>query len=77
MPAISESDMFPGNDRKSSSDYDEALFLLKNNPPEQRLDIPLPYSQYLKLEESWSQFKSENNISEERRFAVIIAIQIC
>ncbi|KAK9360714.1 hypothetical protein V1504DRAFT_440149 [Lipomyces starkeyi] len=68
MPAISESDMFPGNDRKSSSDYDEALFLLKNNPPEQRLDISLPYSQYLKLEESWSKFKSENNISEERRY---------
>ncbi|KAK9355618.1 hypothetical protein V1523DRAFT_438440 [Lipomyces doorenjongii] len=68
MPAVSASDMFLEKDKNSSSDYDEALFLLENNLPEQRLDIPLPYSQYLKLEESWSKFKSENNISEERRY---------
>ncbi|KAJ8096694.1 hypothetical protein POJ06DRAFT_278824 [Lipomyces tetrasporus] len=30
------------------SDYCNALQLLKNNPPEQRLDIHVPYSQYLK-----------------------------
>ncbi|KAK9241750.1 hypothetical protein V1506DRAFT_549761 [Lipomyces tetrasporus] len=36
------------------SDYDIALNLLKNNPPENRLDISLSYSQYLKLEECWS-----------------------
>ncbi|KAK9493241.1 hypothetical protein V1508DRAFT_403941 [Lipomyces doorenjongii] len=58
MPAVSASDMFLEKDKNSSSDYDEALFLLENNLPEQRLDIPLPYSQYLKLEE----------ISEERRY---------
>ncbi|KAK9342846.1 hypothetical protein V1522DRAFT_357659, partial [Lipomyces starkeyi] len=40
----------------------QALFLLKNNPPEPRLDIPLPDSQYVKLEESWSKFKSENRV---------------
>ncbi|KAK9318984.1 hypothetical protein V1517DRAFT_80073 [Lipomyces orientalis] len=45
-----------------SSNYDKALYLLKNNPPVQRLDIRLPYSQYLKLEESWSKFKSENRL---------------
>ncbi|KAK9490523.1 hypothetical protein V1508DRAFT_457756 [Lipomyces doorenjongii] len=45
MPAISSSDMLPGKDRDFSSDYDEALFLLKTNPPEQRL----PYSQYPSL----------------------------
>ncbi|KAK9242824.1 hypothetical protein V1506DRAFT_555826 [Lipomyces tetrasporus] len=37
-------------------------------PPEQRLDIRLPYCQYRKLEESWSKFKSENNIQEEKRY---------
>ncbi|KAK9426990.1 hypothetical protein V1505DRAFT_381642 [Lipomyces doorenjongii] len=66
MPAISSSDMLPGKDRDFSSDYDEALFLLKTNTPEQRLDIPLPYSQYLKLEECWSKFKSAKKFSEKR-----------
>ncbi|KAK9234000.1 hypothetical protein V1525DRAFT_350979 [Lipomyces kononenkoae] len=67
MQDSSISDMIPGNDRNSSSDYVEALSLLKNNPPEQRLDIPMPYSRYLQLEDSWSKFKSENDISEEMR----------
>ncbi|KAK9234262.1 hypothetical protein V1525DRAFT_391615 [Lipomyces kononenkoae] len=56
--------MFPGID----DDYDKALFLLTHNPPEQRLDIPMPYSHFLQLEESWCKFKSENNISEEKRY---------
>ncbi|KAK9345201.1 hypothetical protein V1522DRAFT_436688 [Lipomyces starkeyi] len=75
-PALPSSDRFPLNDRDSCSDYDEALFLLKNNPPEQRLDIHLPYSQYVKLEESWSKFKSENNISEERSLSYNSLMQI-
>ncbi|KAK9369526.1 hypothetical protein V1509DRAFT_619719 [Lipomyces kononenkoae] len=61
-------DIFPGSDRNSPSDFEKALFLLKNNPPEQRLDISMPYSRYLQLESSWSKFKSENNISDEKRY---------
>ncbi|KAK9237715.1 hypothetical protein V1525DRAFT_359966 [Lipomyces kononenkoae] len=68
MQDSSALDIFPGSDRNSPSDYDKALFLLKNNPPEQRLDVPMSYSQYLQLESSWSKSKSENNISEEKRY---------
>ncbi|KAK9334365.1 hypothetical protein LIPSTDRAFT_76491 [Lipomyces starkeyi NRRL Y-11557] len=68
MPIARSTDILPRTDDDPSSNYDKALYLLKNNPPEQRLDIRLPHSQYLKLEESWSKFKSENNIPEERRY---------
>ncbi|KAK9368140.1 hypothetical protein V1509DRAFT_653423 [Lipomyces kononenkoae] len=68
MQHSSASDMLPRSGRDSSSDYEKALFLLKNNPPEQRLGLPMPYSQYLQLEGSWAKFKSENNISEEIRY---------
>ncbi|KAK9342274.1 hypothetical protein V1522DRAFT_438946 [Lipomyces starkeyi] len=67
MAAVAPTDMGP-KDVDSASDYDKALSLLKNNPPEQRQDIRLPYCQYLKLEESWSKFRSENNIQEEKRY---------
>ncbi|KAK9234017.1 hypothetical protein V1525DRAFT_367610 [Lipomyces kononenkoae] len=63
MPAIMPTDT-PSNDK----DYDKALYLLTQNPPEQRLDIPMPYSQYLQLEERWSKFNAENNIPEEKRY---------
>ncbi|KAK9430756.1 hypothetical protein V1505DRAFT_370164 [Lipomyces doorenjongii] len=54
------------NDGNARSAYDRALHLLKTNPPEKRLDIHLPYSQYLKLQESWSKYKSEANIAEDQ-----------
>ncbi|KAK9246333.1 hypothetical protein V1506DRAFT_535715 [Lipomyces tetrasporus] len=56
------------NDRNARSAYDKALHLLKTNPPEKRLDIHLPYSQYLKLQESWSKYRSEANIPEDQRY---------
>ncbi|KAK9374543.1 uncharacterized protein V1513DRAFT_479353 [Lipomyces chichibuensis] len=46
-----------GQKESGPSDYCNAISLLKNNPPEQRLDIPLSYSQYLELEESWTNIK--------------------
>ncbi|KAJ8096587.1 hypothetical protein POJ06DRAFT_203775 [Lipomyces tetrasporus] len=61
-PAIKPTEMFPRIDE----DYDKALYLLTHNPPEQRLDIPMPYSKYLQLEESWSKFNADNNISATR-----------
>ncbi|KAK9372158.1 uncharacterized protein V1513DRAFT_385347, partial [Lipomyces chichibuensis] len=63
MPAIKPTDV-PANDK----DYDQALSLLTQNPAERRLDIRMPYSQYLKLEKSWSKFKAENNIPEEKKY---------
>ncbi|KAK9344023.1 hypothetical protein V1522DRAFT_411603 [Lipomyces starkeyi] len=68
MPIVRSTDILPRTDDDPYSNYDKALYLLKNNPPEQRLDIRLPYSQYLKLEERWSKFKSENSIPEEMRY---------
>ncbi|KAK9235494.1 hypothetical protein V1525DRAFT_427783 [Lipomyces kononenkoae] len=63
-PAIRSTDTSP----ESDADYDKALSLLTSNPPEQRLDIPMPYLKYLQLEESWSKFKAENNVAEEKRY---------
>ncbi|KAK9362394.1 hypothetical protein V1504DRAFT_448348 [Lipomyces starkeyi] len=60
--------MSPQKDEKGLSDYDTALSLLTNNPPEQRLDVHLPYSQYLKLEECWSKIRSARNISEDQKY---------
>ncbi|KAK9354958.1 hypothetical protein V1523DRAFT_361190 [Lipomyces doorenjongii] len=56
------------NERGGHSDYDTALDLLKNNPPEQRLDFHLPYSQYLKLEDCWSKIRLAENISEDQKY---------
>ncbi|KAK9358082.1 hypothetical protein V1504DRAFT_413243 [Lipomyces starkeyi] len=53
---------------RTHSSYDKALRLLKNNPPEQRLDVHMPYDEYLKLEESWAQIKAEAKISEDQRY---------
>ncbi|KAK9428058.1 hypothetical protein V1505DRAFT_402144 [Lipomyces doorenjongii] len=61
-------DMSPVKEEKKLSDYDQALYLLENNPPEQRLDFYLPYSRYLKLEECWSKIKSARNISEDQKY---------
>ncbi|KAK9325991.1 hypothetical protein V1517DRAFT_360083 [Lipomyces orientalis] len=43
--------------KNEMSNYAEALHLLKDNSPEQRLDVRLPYSMYLDLQKSWSSLK--------------------
>ncbi|KAK9357490.1 hypothetical protein V1504DRAFT_436684 [Lipomyces starkeyi] len=48
------------------SGYDKALSLL--SPPEQILDITLPYSKYLQLEKAYSRIKLEADISEDQRY---------
>ncbi|KAK9234654.1 hypothetical protein V1525DRAFT_428355 [Lipomyces kononenkoae] len=65
MQASSASVMCPRSDTNTSSDFKQALYLLKTNPPEQRLDIIMPYSQYVQLENNWSNFKPH---SEEKRY---------
>ncbi|KAK9490101.1 hypothetical protein V1508DRAFT_458039 [Lipomyces doorenjongii] len=56
------------NERGGLSDYDRAIDLLKNNPPEQRLDFHLPYFQYLKLEDCWSKMRLAENIPEDQKY---------
>ncbi|KAK9257691.1 hypothetical protein V1519DRAFT_456750 [Lipomyces tetrasporus] len=59
MSVALSKDKSPGPDENWISEFDKALNLLKSNAPEQWLDIQMPYSQYLKLEESWSNIKSD------------------
>ncbi|KAK9327976.1 hypothetical protein V1520DRAFT_314022 [Lipomyces starkeyi] len=54
--------------KNEMSNYAKALQLLKNNPPEQRLDVHLPYSMYLDLQKSWSKFKEKMDIPEDQRY---------
>ncbi|KAK9357534.1 hypothetical protein V1504DRAFT_54748 [Lipomyces starkeyi] len=60
MPDIVTHDMPLRKDEKRRSDYDKA--------PEKRLDIHLPYSHYMKLEETWSEFKSDANVPEDNSY---------
>ncbi|KAK9329544.1 hypothetical protein V1520DRAFT_343118 [Lipomyces starkeyi] len=55
-------------DENQASDYDTAVSLLKRNPPEQRLDFQLPYSEFLRLEATWSMIKSKAKITEDARY---------
>ncbi|KAK9244217.1 hypothetical protein V1506DRAFT_461509, partial [Lipomyces tetrasporus] len=67
MSVALSKDKSPGPDENWISEFDKALSLLKSNAPEQWLDIQMPYSQYLKLEESWSKIKSDT-CSEEKSY---------
>ncbi|KAK9319834.1 hypothetical protein V1517DRAFT_331280 [Lipomyces orientalis] len=67
MSVALSKDKSPGPDENWISEFDKALNLLKSNAPEQRLDIHMPYSQYLKLEESWSKVKSDT-CSEDKSY---------
>ncbi|KAK9246679.1 hypothetical protein V1506DRAFT_505325 [Lipomyces tetrasporus] len=50
------------------SNYNEAFTLLKENSPEQRLDIQLPYEKFRQLDNDFSELKSEADISEDQRY---------
>ncbi|KAK9319831.1 hypothetical protein V1517DRAFT_376170 [Lipomyces orientalis] len=67
MSAIKSTDISPETD----ADYAKPLSLLKFNPPEQRLDIHMPYSQHLLLEDAWSKFMADNNISGDKRYLLV------
>ncbi|KAK9485169.1 hypothetical protein V1527DRAFT_409451, partial [Lipomyces starkeyi] len=54
-------------DKNEMSNYAKALHLLKNNTPEQRLHVHLPYSMYLDLQKSWSKLKEEMDIPEDQK----------
>ncbi|KAK9243128.1 hypothetical protein V1506DRAFT_545445, partial [Lipomyces tetrasporus] len=56
------------------SNYNEAFTLLKENSPEQRLDIQLAYEKFRQLDNAFSELKSEADISEDQRY---VARQCC
>ncbi|KAK9234807.1 hypothetical protein V1525DRAFT_437481 [Lipomyces kononenkoae] len=55
-------------DSKVLSNFNDSFTLIKENVPEQRLDIQLPYEKFLELDAAFSEMKSEAGISEEKRY---------
>ncbi|KAK9490930.1 hypothetical protein V1508DRAFT_457398 [Lipomyces doorenjongii] len=55
-------------DESMDSDYREALRILKDNPPEQRLEIHMPLPMYVRLQDAYSLLKLETNISDDQRY---------
>ncbi|KAK9489227.1 hypothetical protein V1508DRAFT_428644 [Lipomyces doorenjongii] len=51
-------------DSEVLSNYNKAFTLLKENTPEQRLDVQLPYEKFLQLDKA----KSAEGISEDQRY---------
>ncbi|KAK9372336.1 uncharacterized protein V1513DRAFT_474074 [Lipomyces chichibuensis] len=47
------------------SEYEEVFKLLTENPPEQILDIQVPYSKYIQIEAAFSRIRADKNISEK------------
>ncbi|KAK9323849.1 hypothetical protein V1517DRAFT_257312 [Lipomyces orientalis] len=50
------------------SNYNKAFTLLKENTPEQRLDVQLPYETFLELDQAFSELKSAEGVSEDQRY---------
>ncbi|KAK9326784.1 hypothetical protein V1520DRAFT_300424 [Lipomyces starkeyi] len=55
-------------DSEALSNYSAAFALLNENPPEQRLDVQLPYEKFVQLDAAFSELKSAAGISEEQRY---------
>ncbi|KAK9374654.1 uncharacterized protein V1513DRAFT_445566 [Lipomyces chichibuensis] len=55
-------------DTKALSNYNEAFTLLKEDTPEQRLDVQLPYEKFLQLDDAFSKLQLAEGISEDQRY---------
>ncbi|KAK9342775.1 hypothetical protein V1522DRAFT_460679 [Lipomyces starkeyi] len=55
-------------DSEALSNYNAAFTLLNENPPEQRLDVQLPYEKFVQLDAAFSELKSAAGISEEQKY---------
>ncbi|ODQ74712.1 hypothetical protein LIPSTDRAFT_68810, partial [Lipomyces starkeyi NRRL Y-11557] len=55
-------------DAEALSNYNAAFALLNENPPDQRLDVQLPYEKFVQLDAAFSELKSAAGISEEQRY---------
>ncbi|KAK9326820.1 hypothetical protein V1520DRAFT_358597 [Lipomyces starkeyi] len=68
MSATVSKDTPPVMDDTIISEYEEVFKLLKENPPEQILDVQVPYSKYKQMEAAFSRIKTDKNISEDQRY---------
>ncbi|KAK9312491.1 hypothetical protein V1524DRAFT_465757 [Lipomyces starkeyi] len=50
------------------SEYEEVFKLLTENPPEQILDVQVPYSKYNQMEAAFSRIRADKTISEDQRY---------
>ncbi|KAJ8103596.1 hypothetical protein POJ06DRAFT_284436 [Lipomyces tetrasporus] len=62
------SETTPITDLQVRSNYNEAFTLPKENTPEQRLDVQLPYDKFLQWDQAFSELKSAEGISEDQRY---------
>ncbi|KAK9349963.1 hypothetical protein V1523DRAFT_356175 [Lipomyces doorenjongii] len=60
IPAVGSTDDSSAPDKDMNANYNRALNLLKNIPPEQRLDIQLPHAKYLELKEAFFKLYPES-----------------
>ncbi|KAK9320033.1 hypothetical protein V1517DRAFT_369429 [Lipomyces orientalis] len=58
----------PIADLQARSNYNEAFTLLKETTPEQRLDVQLPFDNFVRLDQDFSELESAEGISEDQRF---------
>ncbi|KAK9344903.1 hypothetical protein V1522DRAFT_383687 [Lipomyces starkeyi] len=58
----------PAREDNTDSDYNKALALLKSNTPEQILDVQLPYSKFLQLENAFSTLSPESGTIAEKSY---------
>ncbi|KAK9329605.1 hypothetical protein V1520DRAFT_310666 [Lipomyces starkeyi] len=68
MSATVSKDTPPVMDDTIISEYEEVFKLLTENPPEQILDVQVPYSKYNQMEAAFSRIKADKNISEDQRY---------
>ncbi|KAK9350113.1 hypothetical protein V1523DRAFT_420803 [Lipomyces doorenjongii] len=68
MSATVSKDTPPVMDDSIISEYEEVFKLLTENPPEQILDVQVPYSKYKQMELAFSRIKADKNISDDQRY---------
>ncbi|KAK9427325.1 hypothetical protein V1505DRAFT_358899 [Lipomyces doorenjongii] len=66
--ALAEISKMSVTDSEALSNYNAAFTLLNDNPPEQRLDVQLPYEKFVQLDAAFSELKSTAGISEDQRY---------
>ncbi|KAK9386162.1 hypothetical protein V1515DRAFT_160867 [Lipomyces mesembrius] len=68
MSVTVSKDMPPVMDDTIISEYEDVFRLLTENPPEQILDVQVPYSKYKQMEVAFPRVKADKNISEDQRY---------
>ncbi|KAK9328044.1 hypothetical protein V1520DRAFT_347181 [Lipomyces starkeyi] len=68
MSATVSKDTPPVKDDTIISEYEEVFKLLRENPPEQILEVQVPYSKYNQMEAAFLRMKANKNISEDQKY---------